>query len=108
MLIIYDPISFGLASLHQLRGRIGRDGSESFCLLVYDKLSLKEKQKLEILVNSNDGFYIANKDLEMRGPGEINGLKQSGLQDFNFVDFVKNFKSFEYAKKEQLILKKNL
>ena len=108
LMIIYDPISFGLASLHQLRGRIGSDGSESFCLLVYDKLSLKEKQKLEILVNSNDGFYIANKDLEMRGPGEINGLKQSGLQDFNFVDFVKNFKSFEYAKKEQLILKKNL
>ena len=105
-MIIYDPISFGLANLHQLRGRIGRDGSEAFCLLVYNGLKLKERQKLEILVNSNDGFYIANKDLEMRGPGEINGLKQSGLQDFNFVDFVKDSKIFECAKKDaQLILK---
>lgn len=106
LMIIYDPINFGLASLHQLRGRIGRDGTKSFCLLVYNGVNLKEKQKLEILVNSNDGFYIANKDLEMRGPGEINGLKQSGLQDFNFVDFVKDFKIFECAKKDaQLILK---
>lgn len=106
LMIIYDPISFGLASLHQLRGRIGRNGTKSFCLLVYNAINLKEKQKLEILVNSNDGFYIANKDLEMRGPGEINGLKQSGLQDFNFVDFVNDFKIFEYAKKDaQLILK---
>lgn len=106
LMIIYDPISFGLASLHQLRGRIGRDGSESFCLLVYNGVNLKEKQKLEILVNSNNGFYIANKDLEIRGPGEINGLKQSGLQDFNFVDFVNDYKIFECAKKDaQLILK---
>ena len=105
LMIIYDANNFGLANLHQMRGRIGRDGSEANCLLICDNND--NKNKLEILVKSNDGLYIAEKDLEMRGPGELNGFKQSGLPNFNFVNIIKDFKMLSYAKKDADFILKN-
>ena len=98
LMIIYDANNFGLASLHQLRGRIGRDGSKAHCLLIYDGNNPLEVDKLNVLVNSNDGFYIANEDLKRRGPGELGGYRQSGLPTFNFVNIIDDFKIFTCAR----------
>ena len=96
LMIIYDAGSFGLASLHQLRGRIGRDGSPSTCLLAVS--NFEDEEKLEILVKSNDGFEIAEKDLSLRGPGELVGIKQSGMPDFRFVNMIDDIKIFVVAR----------
>ena len=96
LMIIYDASSFGLASLHQLRGRIGRDGYPSICLLAVS--DFEEADKLDILVKSNDGFEIAEKDLSLRGPGELVGLKQSGIPDFRFVNMIDDIKIFVVAR----------
>lgn len=95
-MVIYDANSFGLASLHQLRGRIGRDGYKSTCLLAIS--GMEEKDKLDILVKSNDGFEIAEKDLSLRGPGELVGLRQSGMPDFRFVNMIDDIKMFVVAR----------
>lgn len=100
VMIIYAPSSFGLASLHQLRGRIGRDGQGATCLLVYDGEDEDEKDKLNVLVTSNDGFFIAEEDLRRRGPGELSGFRQSGIASFEFVNLVDDFKMFEYARND--------
>ena len=100
LMVIYDPTHFGLASLHQLRGRIGRDGNESTCLLVTNSNDEDELDKLNVLVNSNDGFYIAEEDLKRRGPGELGGLKQSGIANFMFVNLVNDFRMFEAARND--------
>ncbi|NCA94509.1 MAG: ATP-dependent DNA helicase RecG [Epsilonproteobacteria bacterium] len=99
-MVIYAPTSFGLASLHQLRGRIGRDGKEATCLLVYDGEDEDEINKLNVLVESNDGFFIAEEDLRRRGPGELSGLRQSGITNFEFVNLIDDFKMFEYARND--------
>lgn len=98
LMIIYDPTHFGLASLHQLRGRIGRDGGESTCLLVTNSNDEEELDKLNVLVKSNDGFYIAEEDLKRRGPGELGGVRQSGIANFLFVNLVDDFRMFEAAR----------
>lgn len=96
VMVIYDAHSFGLASLHQLRGRIGRDGSKSICLLAVDQL--EQDDKLEILVKSNDGFEIAEKDLSLRGPGELIGVRQSGVPDFRYLNMIDDIKIFIVAR----------
>ncbi|MBO6280776.1 MAG: ATP-dependent DNA helicase RecG [Bacilli bacterium] len=95
-MVIYDANSFGLASLHQLRGRIGRDGHPSICLLAITDMD--EEDKLEILVKSNDGFEIAEKDLSIRGPGELVGIRQSGIPDFRFLNMIDDIKIFIVAR----------
>jgi ATP-dependent DNA helicase RecG len=90
VMIIHDADTFGLASLHQLRGRIGRDGSEALCLLVVQDRHLEGLERLQVLVDSNDGFYIAEQDLKLRGPGELMGSKQSGLPGFQYINIVKD------------------
>lgn len=100
LMIIYDPTHFGLASLHQLRGRIGRNGKEATCLLVYEDNDEEDLEKLNVLVESNDGFYIAEQDLKMRGPGELGGIRQSGLTNFAYVNLVNDFRMFEAARED--------
>ena len=99
LMVIYDASNFGLASLHQLRGRIGRDGSKSLCLLTCDEQDDEEAMKrLNILVDSFDGFHIAEEDMKLRGPGELNGIRQSGLPSFAFLNIVDDFKIFMVAR----------
>lgn len=97
-LIVYDAEFFGLASLHQLRGRIGRSGKKALCLLIDESEDEESKARLDVLVKSNDGFYIASEDFKMRGPGEIFGVKQSGLPNFRFANIVSDFRIFECAR----------
>ena len=94
-MVIYDATNFGLASLHQLRGRIGRDGYKSTCILLSDA---EDKDKLDILTKSEDGFAIAEEDMKQRGPGELAGVKQSGIPDFNFLNIVDDYKIFVVAR----------
>ena len=94
-MVIYDATHFGLASLHQLRGRIGRDGSKSYCLLASNE---EDADKLEILTRSEDGFAIAEEDMKQRGPGELTGVKQSGIPDFSFLNIVDDYKIFVVAR----------
>ena len=107
LMIIYDPTHFGLASLHQLRGRIGRDGNEANCLLVTNSTDEEELDKLEVLVKSNDGFYIAEEDLKRRGPGELGGVKQSGIANFVFVNLIDDFRMFEAARDDAKFIIEN-
>jgi ATP-dependent DNA helicase RecG len=87
LMIIENPERLGLAQLHQLRGRVGRGASESHCLLLYQApLSSVGKERLGIMRESNDGFYIAQQDLEIRGPGEILGTRQTGLSTLRIAD----------------------
>lgn len=98
LMIIYDANNFGLASLHQLRGRVGRDGSDSYCILTHD--TEEDLERLFILCNSTDGFYIAECDMKFRGPGDLSGLRQSGLPDFRFLNAIDDIKIFQAAKKD--------
>lgn len=87
VMIIENPERLGLSQLHQLRGRIGRGSQQSFCLLVYgDTLSEIGRQRLEVMRRTQDGFEIAEMDLKLRGPGEILGVRQTGLQQFRVAD----------------------
>ena len=95
-MVIYDASNFGLASLHQLRGRIGRDGSKATCLLTCD--DEEEIERLNILVESDDGFKIAENDMKTRGPGDMAGIRQSGIPTFSFLNIIDDFKIFEVAR----------
>ena len=87
LMIIENPERLGLAQLHQLRGRVGRGSVESFCLLLYQApLSQLGKARLQVMRDSNDGFVIAEKDLELRGPGEVLGTRQTGLLQMRIAD----------------------
>ncbi|GAB4168097.1 MAG: ATP-dependent DNA helicase RecG [Rickettsiaceae bacterium] len=88
LMIIENAEKFGLAQLHQLRGRVGRGKQQSYCMLIYNpkRLSAIARRRLEIMRESNDGFYIAEQDLLLRGGGEILGTKQSGEPEFFFAD----------------------
>ncbi len=104
LMIIYNANQFGLASLHQLRGRIGRDGENACCFLLYDGDDEEEIAKLKVLENTDDGFVVAEEDLKRRGPGEFIGYRQSGLPDFRYVNFINDFKMIEIAKKDAQII----
>lgn len=86
VIMIENAERFGLAALHQLRGRVGRGKDQSYCIFIDSKEDDKSKKRLKILGESNDGFYIANEDLKMRGPGEMTGTLQSGDSGFVFAD----------------------
>ena len=103
-MVIYDATNFGLASLHQLRGRIGRDGSKAICLLASNE---EDADKLEILTRSEDGFAIAEEDMKQRGPGELTGVKQSGIPDFHFLNVVDDYKIFVVARDDAKDILKN-
>ncbi|MCV2886193.1 ATP-dependent DNA helicase RecG [Aestuariibacter sp. AA17] len=91
LMIIENPERLGLAQLHQLRGRVGRGSVESHCVLLYSSpLSKTASKRLGVLRESNDGFYIAQQDLEIRGPGELLGTRQTGLAELRIADLVRD------------------
>lgn len=96
-IMIEDAGSFGLAELHQLRGRVGRGKDQSYALFVDTNPTEKSKERLNVLATSNDGFYIAEEDLKLRGPGDIFGVKQSGDMDFRLADIYTDYSLFEAA-----------
>ena len=106
---IFDPSHFSLSSLHQLRGRVGRDGEKARCLLVYDGNDEEEIEKLNVIVQSEDGFHIAEEDLKRRGPGTFAGTRQSGMPNFAFANLVSDFAMFEYARidAEEVLRRRN-
>ena len=86
MMVIEDANRFGLAQLHQLRGRIGRGQSTSYCFLFAQTEDEDAVSRLDIMTQTNDGFRIAEKDLELRGPGEVLGTRQTGMMQFRVAD----------------------
>ena len=87
LMIIENPERLGLSQLHQLRGRVGRGEIQSHCVLMYQKpLSKNGKQRIDIMRTTNDGFVLAQKDLELRGPGQVLGTRQSGASLFKMAD----------------------
>ena len=86
VMMVEDAQRFGLAALHQLRGRVGRGSAQSYCIFVNTSKAKSATQRLDILNKSNDGFYIASQDMKLRGPGDFFGIRQSGEMDFNIAD----------------------
>jgi ATP-dependent DNA helicase RecG len=91
VMVIESAQRFGLSQLHQLRGRVGRGNAQSFCILLTGRnLTQDGRERLKIMTATNDGFLIAEKDLELRGPGDIEGTRQSGMLDFKLASIVKD------------------
>lgn len=99
VMVIESAEKFGLSQLHQLRGRVGRGADQSYCILLTGrKLSNDARERLKIMTGTNDGFKIAEKDLELRGPGEIEGTRQSGALNFRLADLVQDRNILEAAR----------
>jgi ATP-dependent DNA helicase RecG len=100
VIVVENAERFGLAQLHQLRGRVGRGSHKSYCFLIYEGGSDIAVKRGEIMEASSDGFFIAEEDLKLRGPGEIFGMRQHGMPDLNIADLAKHIKVMEHAKVE--------
>jgi ATP-dependent DNA helicase RecG len=99
VMVIESAEKFGLSQLHQLRGRVGRGAEKSFCILLTGpKLGKEAKERLKTMVATNDGFKIAEKDLELRGPGEIEGTRQSGALNLKLADIIQDKPIVEAAR----------
>ena len=110
VILIENAERFGLAQLHQLRGRVGRGASQSYCIMVDTTMSEESKKRLQVLNESNDGFHIASEDLKMRGPGDFFGLRQSGDIAFRLGDIYTDAAILSQAEKaaEQTLLQENI
>lgn len=104
LMVIIHAERFGLSQLHQLRGRVGRGASKSHCLLLNYGGSVDAMKRLDIMARSNDGFTIAEKDLEIRGPGEFFGTRQSGLPDLKAANLLRDYKLLEIARRQAFSL----
>ena len=102
VMVIENAERFGLSQLHQLRGRVGRNELQSYCVLVSGSRSQETRERLAIMTQTNDGFVIAEKDLQLRGPGEFLGTRQSGLPDLIISDIVRDAKILELARNEAI------
>lgn len=100
VIIIENAERFGLSQIHQLRGRVGRSDIQSYCILITGKASKTTREKLSVLEQTNNGFIVAQKDLEIRGPGEFLGTRQSGINEFSLFDFTKDIKILELARQD--------
>jgi len=100
VMVIEQAERFGLAQLHQLRGRVGRGGNQSYCILVTEKLGETARDRIRTMTESNDGFHIAEMDLRLRGPGEFFGTKQSGLPTLRFANIIRDSELLEVARNE--------
>lgn len=99
VMVVENAERFGLSQLHQLRGRVGRGGEQSYCILMSgNKLTTESKQRLDAMVSTNDGFEIANIDLKLRGPGDLQGTQQSGILDFKLADLIRDEKLVAYTR----------
>ena len=98
VIVIENAERFGLSQLHQLRGRVGRGSSQSYCILISDKGSKTTRERLEVMCSTNNGFVIADEDLKMRGPGDFFGHRQHGLPQMSIADFA-DTKSLELSQK---------
>lgn len=99
IMVIENAERFGLAQLHQLRGRVGRGEHQSFCILFNQSKSQVSRQRMEIMSKSNDGFIIAEKDLELRGPGDVFGVRQHGLPDFRIANLYRDMEILKEVQK---------
>lgn len=97
VMMIENSERFGLAQLHQLRGRVGRGSAQSYCIFLHTMEGKAIKERLDILNRSNDGFEIANRDMQLRGPGDLFGVRQSGMLDFALADIYSDAKILEQA-----------
>lgn len=102
VMLIENAERFGLSQLHQLRGRVGRNSLQSYCILQTASKSQETRERLKIMTETNDGFVIAEKDLQLRGPGEFLGTRQSGLPDLIISDIVRDAKILEIARNEAI------
>ena len=102
VMVIENAERFGLSQLHQLRGRVGRNSLQSYCVLITSSRSQETRERLGIMTQTNDGFVIAEKDLQLRGPGEFLGTRQSGLPDLIISDIVRDAKILELARNEAI------
>jgi ATP-dependent DNA helicase RecG len=100
VMVIEQAERFGLAQLHQLRGRVGRGGAQSYCILVTEKINDAARERIRTLVESTDGFYISEMDLRLRGPGEFFGTKQSGLPALRVANILRDTEILEIARRE--------
>lgn len=107
VMVIENAERFGLSQLHQLRGRVGRNSLQSYCILITSSRSQETRERLGIMTETNDGFIIAEKDLQLRGPGEFLGTRQSGLPDLIISDIVRDAKILEIARNEAIDFVKN-
>lgn len=107
IIVIENAERFGLSQLHQLRGRVGRSNIQSYCVLITGKASKQTRDKLSVLEQTNNGFIVAQKDLEIRGPGEFMGTRQSGIPELSLFDFSKDIKILEMARQDAFEFAKN-
>ncbi len=95
VMMVENAERFGLAALHQIRGRVGRGDAQSYCIFINTGSSQQSRERLDVVGNSNDGFFIASEDLRLRGPGEITGIRQSGEFGFRFASIYDDYKVLE-------------
>jgi ATP-dependent DNA helicase RecG len=108
VMVIENAERFGLSQLHQLRGRVGRGADQSYCILMTSyKLSNEGKTRIETMVRTNDGFEIAEADLRLRGPGDLQGTQQSGILALKIADLIKDEKILKAARQDAIQLLEN-
>jgi ATP-dependent DNA helicase RecG len=104
MIVIFDAYKFGLATLHKLRGRVGRNSYDSYCILVTNR----ESKRLDIMESVNDGFKLAEEDFKLRGSGDLFGTKQSGDMNFKIANLTKDYNILLQAKEDSDIILKEI
>ncbi|GAA0330081.1 ATP-dependent DNA helicase RecG [Oceanobacillus oncorhynchi subsp. oncorhynchi] len=109
VMVIYDAERFGLSQLHQLRGRVGRGSKQSYCILIAEPKGEVGKERMRIMSETSDGFELSEQDLQLRGPGDFFGRKQSGMPEFKVADMVHDYRALETARQDaQHIVENNL